>query len=95
MCRSNPATKTVSREDVQDHFDELLQQAARDNVYLTIEENGRPVAVLTPFDLHERRQARKRFLEMVEEIQEQANLSADDADELALEAIRAIRNRSA
>lgn len=95
MSHPNPISRTVSLEDVQDHFDDLLQEAARDNIQLTIEDKGRPVAVLTPFELHERRRARQRFLEMVGNIQQQSNLSADEADELALEAVEAIRSQPA
>ncbi len=94
MNQSNPAAKSVSSDEAQRRFEELLQQVTRDKIHLTIEENGTPVAILTPFEDHARREARRRFLGLVEEIQTRADLSADEADDLAREAVAAVRAHS-
>lgn len=91
---SQRETKTVSREEAQDQFQELLDQVTRDKTPITIEVDGNPVAIMTPFEYYERRQARRRFLDMVERAQRRSNLSAEEADELAREAVESARERT-
>lgn len=64
-----------------------------DKIQVTIEEVGEPVAVVTPIEAHRRRLARHRFLSKVEKTQQRVNLSAEEADALALEAVAVVRKR--
>lgn len=95
MTAHNPASKTVTKAEAQARFDEIIAQVAAGEVELTIEEDGRPIAMLVPFDLSARqRVARERIRLAFEEMQEAANLSPEEAEDLALEAVRAVRTGS-
>lgn len=91
MSLSRPPIKTVNRREFQEQFEQLLNEVTHDNLELTIEEDGRAVAVLTPANVDERREARRRFIEQVDEMQQRASLSEEEAEELALEAVEAVR----
>lgn len=93
MEQPTPIVMTVSRDEAERRFEELLRQVTNDKIQITIEEDGEPVAVVTPIDEHRRRQARHRFLSKVEEIQKRMNLTAEEADELAREAVQAVRRQ--
>lgn len=95
MSQPNPGTIKVDRSEFRERFEQLLDQVTRDGTHLTIEEDGQPVAVLSPPESEKRRQARTRFLKRVEQAQKRANLSAEEAESLADEAVRAARGQSA
>jgi PHD/YefM family antitoxin component YafN of YafNO toxin-antitoxin module len=85
--------KTVDRSEFQAQVEQLLHEVTHEKIRLTIEEDGKPVAILTPADVDERERARGRFLDQVEEMQRRANLSEEEAERLADEAVRAARSR--
>jgi PHD/YefM family antitoxin component YafN of YafNO toxin-antitoxin module len=94
MSQANPAENTVNRTEFQEQVEKLLNEVTHEKIRLTIEEDGQPVAVLAPAEFDERRRARSRFLRQIEEMQRRANLSEEEAEQLALEAVQAVRSRS-
>jgi hypothetical protein len=57
-----------------------------------ISRHGRPAAAVVPVEVHENwRRQRREFFDLVRDLQGQADLSAEEADRLANEAVAAIR----
>lgn len=89
--------KSINSSSLRSKLSPILDdvQFNRDN-YI-IERNGRPAAVIVPVNIYENwKQSRRRFFEIVEEIQA-ANKDADPDEvmELVLEAQQAVRTEGA
>lgn len=95
MSQPESTMKTVTKAEARRQFDQLISEVASGRTSLTIEEDGKPVAVVLPVDQDaQRRAARKRLMTTIREMQETANLSPEEAEELAREAVRAVRAAS-
>lgn len=85
--------KTVGAFEIRRNFGKVLQSiAARGDKYV-VERHGEPVAAVVPMEVYEQwKRSRSRLMERLRAAQERANLSPEEADALAEEAVRAARS---
>src|SRR5215207_8005246 len=81
MQRSFPVTKRMSVRDTRANFSDVLAQVRYGQEPVVVERNGRAMAVLISPEQWQRYQdqARRRFFEAVDELQER-NRDADPAE---------------
>ena len=69
----------------------VLQEVTRGDKYI-VERNGEPIAAVVPIELYNQwRREREAFFEKLQEVQERSGLSPEEADQLAAEAVQAVR----
>jgi prevent-host-death family protein len=84
--------KTVGAFEVRRSFGRILQEVAAKGDRVVVERHGEPIAAVVPIDVYNQwKRSRAEFFERMRRAAEQANLSLDDADQLAAEAVTAIR----
>ncbi len=85
--------KTLSAFEVRRNFGKMLQDVAAKGDKIVVERHGEPVAVLVPLSVYEQWQCnRTRAYNALREIAERVNMSPEEADELAEEAVRWARS---
>jgi prevent-host-death family protein len=95
MAQVDPTTKTIAASDFEPQVRQLIKEAGRGKFHLTVVEDGEPVAVIMPLESAQAWAAeRRRFFDSIREMRVAANLSAEEADELAREAVEAVRSRA-
>ncbi|MBI2908972.1 MAG: type II toxin-antitoxin system Phd/YefM family antitoxin [Chloroflexi bacterium] len=73
----------------------LREVASKDDMYI-VEKNGEAVAAVVPMHLYKQwKKDCEELFDMVREAAERANMAPEEADELALEAVRAVREEEA
>jgi antitoxin (DNA-binding transcriptional repressor) of toxin-antitoxin stability system len=73
----------------------MLQDVLRHGDKFIVERHGAPVAVVAPIEVYEQwKQSRDRFFDSLRAAQVAADLSPEEADQLAAEAVSAARKRS-
>lgn len=84
--------KTVGAFEIRRNFGKVLQNvAARGDKYV-VERHGEPVAAVVPMEVYEQwKRSRSRLMEQLRAAQERADLSPEEAEALAAEAVRAAR----
>ena len=84
--------KTVSAFEVRRSFGQMLQDILTRGDKFVVERHGTPVAVVVPIEVYEQwKQNRERFFETLRTAQANANLSDEEATQLAAEAVKAAR----
>ncbi len=84
--------KTVSAFEARRNFGRILQQVATKGDNVVVERHGEPVAVVVPLHVYEQWQrSRQSFFDKMRVAAERANMSPEEADALAEEAVRAVR----
>ncbi len=84
--------KTVSAFEARRQFGKILQQVIAKGDAYVVEKHGEPVAAVVPLEVYEQwKRERTAFFEQVRQIQARVNLSPNEADELAEEAVQAVR----
>jgi prevent-host-death family protein len=87
--------KTIGVAEIGQSFGQVLQQIEAKGDKFVIERNGQPVAVIVPLEIYEEwKRHREAFFAKVREIQERIDLSPEEADLLAEEAVKAVREAS-
>lgn len=95
MAQRNPQTRTVAAKEFDPQTRQLIKEAGQGKIHLTVEEDGEPVAVIMPLEsAQEWSAARQRFFDSIREMQATANLTPEEADELAREAVEAVRSHA-
>ena len=80
--------KTVSAFEARRNFGKLLQEVAGRGDKIIIERHGEPAAVVVPVDVYRQwQQSREEFFDQMREMAEHADLSPEEADKLAEEAV--------
>ena len=84
--------KTVGAFEIRRNLGKVLHDiAARGDKYI-VERHGEPVAAVVPVEAYEQwKRSRSRLFEQLRRSQENANLSPEEADALAEEAVEAAR----
>jgi len=84
--------KKITALEASRSFGQILEDIlARGDNYV-VERQGTPIAVVVPIEVYEQwKHSRERFFDMLGIAQSNANMSAEEADELAAEVIKAIR----
>lgn len=84
--------KTVPAFEARRRFGRLLQDVLARGDRFVVERHGQPVAAVVPIEVYEQWQkARQTLLSRIRAASERASLSPEEADELAAEAVRAVR----
>lgn len=87
--------KTVSSEDMSQHFGNLLEDVSGQGDRYVVEREGVPLAAVIPFALYARwKRRRGAFFQLMRETADQANLSEEEAVRITDEAKHAIRSQS-
>ena len=84
--------KTVGAYEIRRNLGKVLQAiTARGDKYI-VERHGEAVAAVVPMEVYEQwKRSRDQFFELLGQSQENANLSPEEADALAQEAVQAVR----
>jgi prevent-host-death family protein len=84
--------KTIGAFEVRRSLGRILQEVAANGDRVVVERNGRPVAAVVPIDVYNQwKRSRAEFFERMRRASEHANMATDEADQLAAEAIAAVR----
>lgn len=95
MSSPNTTTRTISAAEFDPEIRRLIREAGEGSIQLTVVDDGNPVAViLPPQSAQEWSTDRQRFFDTIREMQATANLTPEEADELAQEAVEAVRART-
>ena len=81
--------KTVEMSEICVTIGDVIRDVAAKGDQVVVKEDGKPMAVVVPVELYERmRQSRrKEFFDTMRAGAERANMSPEEADELAAEAV--------
>lgn len=86
--------KTVSAFEVRRGFGQMLQDIVARGDKFVVERHGTPVAVVVPIEVYEQwKQSRERFFETLQLAQTNANMTEEEAEQLASEAVNAARTK--
>ena len=85
--------KKIGITQAREMLGELVEQVQyQGNAYI-INRNGKPAAAIVPMDVYESwKRERKAFFDTIRQAQSQSNLTSEEADELASEAVCAERS---
>lgn len=85
--------KTISSQDAPQRFRDLLQDVSDNGDRFVVERDGVPLAAVVPFALYAQwKRRRENFFRLMRETAEGANLSDENAIQLAEEAKHAVRS---
>lgn len=88
--------KTIGAFEIRRKFGQILQAIIGGGDKFIIQWHGQPVAAVVPIGVYEQwKKNRAFFFEELRKAQEQADLSAEEADAVAQEAVQAIRSAKA
>ena len=84
--------KTIGAVDVGHSIGRILQDVVSRGDRVVVERHGEPIAVVIPMDVYNQwKRLRSELFGRMREASERANLSAEEADDLAAEAVAAVR----
>lgn len=87
-------TTTIGAFEARRNFGKLLNDAGYKDTSIIVEKNGETLAAIVPIKVFKDWQrGRKAFFDAIRTIQQEVNLSPDEADKLAAEAVRVIRSQ--
>jgi prevent-host-death family protein len=80
--------KTISAFEARRNFGKVLQDVAACNAKVIVEKHGEAVAVVVPMEVYRQWQrSRQRVIEKMREMAMRSDLSPEEADALAAEAV--------
>jgi prevent-host-death family protein len=87
--------KKVSITRAREKFSDLVEGVQHQGDAYIISRHGRPAAAMVPVEVYERwKRERQAFFDLIRQGQDQANLSAEEAERLAFEAVKEVRSGS-
>lgn len=86
------AQKTISAAEAGRDLTRFLQEVSAGEDQYVVEADGVPLVVIAPMSSVPDRQDRDRFIEIMERAAANANLSEEEADRLANEAVEEVRS---
>lgn len=88
--------KTIAACDARRQFGKILTDVLTHGDRFVVERDGQPVAAVVPIEVYEQcKKVRSVFFARARAAAQRANLSPDEADQLAEEAVRAMRAANA
>lgn len=85
--------KTIGAFEARRNFGKVLQEVVANGDKVIVERHGEPVAVVVPVDVYRQWQrSRQTFFDKMQHMAEQADMSPEEADELAEEAVKWARD---
>lgn len=86
--------KIIGAFEVRRSFGRILQEVSAKGDRVVVERHGEPIAAVVPIEVYNQwKRSRSEFFERMRRAAERANLSAEEADHLALDAVRAVRQQ--
>jgi prevent-host-death family protein len=86
--------KEIASFTARRQFGQLLDDVMANGDRFVVERNGKPVAAVVPIALYEQwKRSREAFFERWRQAAERANVSPEEADALAKEAVSAVRHQ--
>ena len=87
--------KILGLTEARKQFSTIVEQVEHQGNTYIINRYGRPAAAVVPVEVYESWQRqREEFFDLVRSLQKEANLPTEEADQLALEAVAAIRSQA-
>jgi prevent-host-death family protein len=87
--------KVLGVTEARKKFSNIVEQVQYQGDSYLISRYGRPAAAVVPVEVYENwQQQRAEFFDLIRDMQEEADLSPEEADRLAAEAVAAIRGQS-
>jgi len=84
--------KVIDTAEVGRSLGRILQDVATNGDRVVVERNGEAIAAVIPMDVYNQwKRTREAFFERMRHVSKRANLSPDEADQLAAEAVAAVR----
>lgn len=84
--------KNIGIAEARTSLREIVDRVQLKGDAYIISRNGKPAAAVVPIEIYEKwKQQRQEFFDHVRSFQRRANLKPADAEQLALEAVRAVR----
>jgi prevent-host-death family protein len=82
-------TTTIGAFEARRNFGKLLNDVGYRRSSIVVEKNGEKLAAIVPIEVLESwKQNRKELFDTIRQMQQEANLSPEEADKLAAEAVR-------
>jgi len=87
--------KVLGVTEARKKFSNIVEQVQYQGDTYLISRYGKPAAAVVPVEVYENWQRqRAEFFELIRDMQEEADLSPEEADRIAAEAVAAIRGQS-
>ena len=87
--------KVLGVTEARKKFSKLVEQVQHGGDTYVISRYGRPAAAVVPVEVYENWQRqREGFFDLVRSMQNEADLSPEEADQVAVEAVAAIRAKT-
>lgn len=84
--------KTIGDVEVRDSFTRILDEVSGNGDRVVIEHDGEPVAAVVPIDVYNQwKRSRGELFDHIRQVSERADLTPEEADQLAADAVRAVR----
>jgi prevent-host-death family protein len=84
--------KLVDAHDIRDQIERVLEDVSVRGDHVIVENRGEAVAAVVPLRLYEQwKRERDNFFDIFEDMARNADMSPEEADALALEAVAAVR----
>ena len=84
--------KTLGITQARDEFSTIIEQVQHQGDSYIISRHGKPAAVVVPISVYEEwKRQRNEFFKSIRRAQQEADLSPEEADQIAAEAIEAVR----
>ena len=86
--------KVLGVTEARKKFSNIVEQVQYQGDTYLISRYGKPAAAVVPVEVYENWQRqRAEFFDLIRDMQEEANLSPEEADRIAAEAVAAIRDQ--
>jgi prevent-host-death family protein len=87
-------TTTIGAFEARRNFGKLLTDVGYKGASIVVEKNGEKLVAIVPIEVLESwKQNRKELFDTMRQMQQEANLSPEEADKLAAEAVRVTRSQ--
>jgi prevent-host-death family protein len=87
--------RTIGAFEARRNFGKVLQEVVANGDKVIVERHGEPVAVVVPVDVYRQWQrSRQAFFDKLQDMAGRADMSPEEADELAEEAVKWARGKN-
>jgi len=94
ITQTGATEKTIAAFEARRHFGKLLDEVGRDTKFV-VEAHGEKVAALVPLKIYEQwKKDQEAFFALMDQAASNANLSPEEADKLAAEAVADVRTQA-
>ena len=84
--------KIIGAFEARRFFGRILQDVAARGDHVVVERHGEPIAAVVPIDVYNQwKRSRAEFFDRMRQASERADLTPEEADQLAADALAAVR----